>query len=77
MAPDGSGYDAVMSESSNEHETPEVGLIPDEDLPEDLQPTDDNPLAQDPSEAEEEDTAGPGGDTKVEGMPDLGEPGPG
>jgi hypothetical protein len=78
MAPDGSGYDAVMSESSNEHETPEVGLIPDEDLPEDLQPTDDNPLAKDPSETEEEDDgAGPGGDTKVEGMPDMGEPGPG
>ncbi len=50
-----------MSETSNEttgstgqagdkddRETPEVGLIADEELPEDLQPTDDNPLAQDP-----------------------------
>ena len=36
-----------MSESSNENETPDVGLIADEDLPEDLQPTDDNPLAKD------------------------------
>jgi len=26
----------------------EPGLVPDEDLPEDLQPTDDNPLAKDP-----------------------------
>lgn len=43
-----------MSESSNEHETPEVGLIRDEDLPEDLQPTDDNPLAKDPPEAEDD-----------------------
>jgi hypothetical protein len=56
MAPDGSGYDAVMSESSNEHETPEVGLIPDEDLPEDLQPTDDNPLAKPPSDDDDEDS---------------------
>jgi hypothetical protein len=31
-----------------EHERPDVGLIADEDLPEDLQPTDDNPLAKDP-----------------------------
>ncbi len=78
MTADESGYDAVMSESSNENETPEVGLIPDEDLPEDLQPTDDNPLAKDPSETEDDDSgdetaSGP----KVEGMPDMGEPGPG
>jgi hypothetical protein len=77
MAPDESGYDAVMSESSNEHETPDVGLIADEDLPEDLQPTDDNPLAKDPSDADDEDSGdGPSGESKVEGMPDMGEPGP-
>jgi hypothetical protein len=40
-----------MSEPSNE---PETGLIADEELPEDLQPTDDNPLAQDPDEQEEQ-----------------------
>ena len=57
-----------MSETSNEDE---VGLIPDEDLPEDLQPTDDNPLAQDPSESDDDEGDAP----KVEGMPDMGDPG--
>lgn len=54
---------------------PEVGLIADEDLPEDLQPTDDNPLAQDPDvrEAKEKESAEP---AKVEGMPDMGDSGP-
>ena len=58
----GSGYDGAMSENQNEpgpgqrpsdaerdlaeHERPDVGLIADEDLPEDLQPTDDNPLGR-------------------------------
>ncbi|HET7689144.1 MAG TPA: hypothetical protein VFK41_02100 [Nocardioidaceae bacterium] len=28
--------------SQNQSETPEVGLIPDDDLPEDLQPTEDD-----------------------------------
>jgi hypothetical protein len=55
-----------MSETSNEptnpdeeRETPDVGLIADEELPEDLQPTEDNPLAQDPpdDQADDEDTA--------------------
>ena len=73
------GYDGPMSESSNE--TPEVGLIPDEDLPEDLQP-EENPLARDPDE--DGDDAGDGspaggsggsGQGKVEGMPDMGETG--
>jgi hypothetical protein len=65
-----------------ERETPEVGLIADEDLPEDLQPTDDNPLAQDPSETDDsqegdssDSGSGPSGEKKVEGMPDMGEPG--
>ena len=68
-----------MSESSNEREKtelsePEVGLIADEDLPDDLQPRDDNPLAQDPEEreAKEKESTEP----KVEGMPDMGDPGP-
>lgn len=63
-----------MSESSGENE---VGLVPDEDLPEDLQPSDDNPLAQDPEEGSGDD-AGPGGSAEseeVDGMPDMGEPG--
>ena len=60
-----------MSESSGE--TPERGLISDEELPEDLQPTDDNPLAKDPDD-ESEDGKRPE-DAKVEGMPDLGTPG--
>jgi hypothetical protein len=65
-----------MSENSNERETPDVGLVPDEDLPEDLQPTDDNPLAQAPSETGDEggDGDGPSGDQKVDGLPDMGEP---
>jgi hypothetical protein len=37
-----SGYSPGMSENSDE---PTTGIT-DEDLPEDLQPTDDNPLAQ-------------------------------
>jgi hypothetical protein len=57
----GSGYDD------------QPGLIPDEDLPEDLQPTDDNPLAKDPDDEDGTEDAGPGG--KVEGMPDMGQPG--
>ena len=72
-----SGYDAGMSEPSKENgrETPEVGLISDEELPEDLQPTDDNPLAKDPSDTDDGD-GGRSGEKKVEGMPDMGEPGP-
>jgi hypothetical protein len=86
--PASTGYDATMSESSDEtgrHETPEVGLVPDEDLPEDLQP-DKNPLAADPDATDGPggtgDTDGSGGgdgsgtDTpQVEGMPDMGQPG--
>ena len=46
-----------------EHERPEVGLVPDEDLPEDLRPTDDNPLAQDPGDEEEPGGGRPGAST--------------
>jgi hypothetical protein len=38
----------------------EPGGISDDQLPEDLQPTDDNPLAQNPDEGGDEDAA-PGG----------------
>jgi hypothetical protein len=67
-----------MSETNDEsrkaerREEPEVGLIADEDLPEDLRPTDDNPLAKDPDKAEDDQEG-----KKAEGVPDLGEPGPG
>ncbi len=60
-----------MSESSNEREPGDVG-IRDEDLPEDLQPTDDNPLAQNPEDQQDDDEP-----AKVEGMPDMGDPGAG
>ena len=60
-----------MSESSNEREPGDVG-IRDEDLPEDLQPTDDNPLAQNPEDQKDDDEH-----PKVEGMPDVGDPGAG
>ena len=53
------GYDHGMSNQSDE---PSEGIA-DEDLPEDLQPTDDNPLAQpltdeDPESVEELDVLG-------------------
>lgn len=77
-----------MSESDNEqdprrdaerdvaeHERPEVGLVADEDLPDDLQPSDDNPLAKDPGEDEDSDGAPEEGTGKVDGMPDMGGPG--
>lgn len=54
---------------------PETGLIADEQLPEDLRPTDDNPLAKNPGEEDDEgeDTGMSG--PNVEGMPDMGSPG--
>lgn len=45
-----------------DHEQPEVGLVADEDLPEDLQPSDDNPLAKDPDDSEEPQRPVGGGD---------------
>lgn len=81
MTPTDDGRDdraehAQDPEQAQQRETPEVGLIGDDELPEDLQPTEDNPLAQDPAES---DTSGDGpgkdGNTKVEGMPDVGSPG--
>jgi hypothetical protein len=73
--PDGD-RDLAEHERHERHERPErpeVGLIADEDLPEDLQPTDDNPLAKNPGEESEDD--GDAESRKVEGMPDMGDPG--
>jgi hypothetical protein len=62
-------------QQQTDRQEPEVGLIADEELPEDLQPTDDNPLAKNPGDSadEGEDTGLDG--AKVEGMPDMGNPG--
>ena len=57
-----------MSESS--HEKPDTGLIPDDDLPDDLNP-DENPLARDPDD--ERNTSEGSDDKKVEGLPDAGD----
>ncbi len=73
------GYDVPMSESSNERtgqddgttETPEVGLIADEQLPEDLQP-EKNPLAADPDDEPDD---GGSEEPQVDGLPDMGQPG--
>ena len=75
-----------MSESSHEEEhspdspdsapePPENGLVSDEQLPEDLQPAK-NPLARNPGEEPDESERG-SDEVKVEGMPDMGEPGAG
>lgn len=76
------GYAGHMSQSPdvdpNQATEPDVGLVPDEDLPEDLQPTDDNPLAQTPEQREAGEKEKQEGEApKVEGMPDMGDPGPG
>ena len=67
-----------MSESSNEatqSNDDDTGLIPDEDLPEDLQP-DKNPLAADPDDESAGEWLRRRDETpKVEGMPDMGQPG--
>ena len=54
-----------------EHERPDRGLVGDKELPEDLQPTEENPLAQDPGEGD----AGEDEEPKAEGLPDMGGPG--
>jgi hypothetical protein len=54
-----------------EHERPDRGLVGDKDLPEDLQPIDDNPLAKNPGEEDADDVEEP----KDEGLPDMGAPG--
>jgi hypothetical protein len=57
-------------------EPPENGLISDEQLPEDLQPAK-NPLARDPGDEADSDESGGPSEAKVEGMPDMGQPGVG
>ena len=57
-------------------EAPENGFISDEQLPDDLQPAK-NPLARDPGDEDEGDESGGPGEAKVEGMPDMGQPGMG
>ena len=58
-----------------EHERPEVGLVGDEDLPEDLRP-DDNPLARNPGDDDTDQQGGPGSPAgEVEGKPEMGDPG--
>lgn len=60
-------------------EPPDNGLISDEQLPDDLNPAK-NPLARDPGDEDDSDeSSGPGGpgEPKVEGMPDMGQPGMG
>ena len=82
-SPDRPGTDEPGAEdqpgsSTRDRETPDVGLISDEELPEDLQPTEDNPLAQDPDTDEPgKDSGAAPGTERVEGMPDAGEPGTG
>ena len=70
----GTGGTSDAERDLAEHERPEAGLISDEELPEDLQPTDDNPLAKNPGDDDEKNDEGAGG-PKVEGMPDMGSPG--
>jgi hypothetical protein len=66
-------------EAESSPEPPENGLISDEQLPDDLQPAK-NPLARDPGDddnADESDESGGPTEAKVEGMPDMGQPGVG
>ena len=63
--------DESGTESGSSREPGEIG-IRDEDLPEDLQPTDDNPLAQNPDDQKDDEDADPS--TKAEGLPDVGNP---
>jgi hypothetical protein len=61
--------------SASSPEPPENGLISDEQLPDDLQPAK-NPLAKDPADDDSDESGGPT-EAKVEGMPDMGQPGVG
>lgn len=74
----GTGYTGDMTENQQEprpgqepsdaerdlaaHERPERGLIADQDLPEDVRPGDDNPLAKGPDEDEQPSGPGPFGE---------------
>ncbi len=73
---DDTGRPSDAEKDLAEHELPEKGLISDEELPEDLRPTDDNPLAKDPDDEGESSQGGPSAAAeKVEGVPDMGDPG--
>ena len=73
MAADEKDQEAVEREDRADSGTAPPD-VPDEDLPEDVQPTDDNPLAQSPEEAEAAKERQQGESAKVEGMPDMGQP---
>lgn len=64
-----------MSETSDEQD--KGPGITDDQLPEDVRPSDDNPLAKGPGEDGEEGEPGGTGLTgeKLDGMPDMGQPG--
>jgi hypothetical protein len=77
------GYDDLMSDSTPEsesgttQETPDQGLISDEQLPDDLRP-DKNPMAKEPDDSEGGVAAAPsapGGPQDSGGAPDAGQPG--
>jgi hypothetical protein len=78
------GYDETMSDSTPENEsgttqdTPDQGLISDEQLPDDLRP-DKNPMAKAPDDDSEGDGAAaptaPGGPQDAGGAADAGQPG--
>lgn len=60
----GTGYDACMSETESEQGRDQddttsggVGEVGDDQLPEELQPTEDNPLARHPGQTGDEDDA--------------------
>ena len=48
--------DSAEPERSNSDESDATGRIDDDQLPEDLQPTEDNPLAKPPSDDDDEDS---------------------
>lgn len=70
-----SGTDGSVGRESSP-EPPENGLISDEQLPDDLQPAK-NPLARNPGDEGDSDESGGPTEAKVEGMPDMGQPGGG
>lgn len=70
--------DAQQSSSgANSDDAGDTGIgISDEELPDDLEPGPDNPLARSPQEAEEAEKRGESsGGGQDPGMPDMGDPG--
>jgi hypothetical protein len=64
------------NESGTTQDTPDQGLISDEQLPDDLRP-DKNPMAKAPDDDADGDAAptAPGGPQDAGGAPDAGQPG--